>query len=82
MAIPGLGPCWRCGEWGHWATETGAEGTPKCPLAIRAESLAEHERRLRFYIDRFVEFKISTEYKRELIAAEHELWRNRKARAA
>lgn len=69
MPFPGIDPCWRCGKPGHWERE--------CPLRQRADSLAEHERRLQLYIDRFVENKISTDYKRQLIAEEHDLWRNR-----
>lgn len=71
-ALHGVDPCWRCGDSAHWASE--------CDLRKPAHSLAEHERRLQLYIDRFVENKISTEYKRELIAEEHELWRNRKSK--
>jgi len=75
MPVPGLDPCFRCGEYDHWASETTAAGKPKCPYAVRAESLAEHERRRQFYIDRYVELKISLEYKRQLIAEENDLWR-------
>lgn len=62
--------CFRCGNPGHWRDA--------CPLRQAAPTLAEHERRLRLYIDRFVDNDISTEYKRELIAEEHELWNSRK----
>lgn len=76
MALHGIDPCWRCGDTGHWANETTTDGkTPKCPYAIRAASLAEHERRMQFYIDRFAELKITTEYKRQLVAEEYTLWR-------
>lgn len=77
-ALHGIDPCWRCGDPAHWAAETDpATGRPKCPLAVRAATLAEHETRLQLYIDRFVENKISTEYKRQLIAEEHALWRGK-----
>lgn len=83
MPVPGIDPCRRCGQAGHWADDTDpATGQPKCPLRLPAKTLAEHERRLQLYIDRFVENRIGTEYKRELITQEHELWRNRKARKA
>ena len=75
MPIPGLDPCWRCGDTGHWASETDGNGKPKCPYAIRAKTLAEHEQRMQFYIDRFAELKITTEYKRQLVAEEYAMWR-------
>lgn len=79
MPVPGLDPCWRCGNLGHWASDTGQN---KCPLQERAKTLAEHERRLQFYIDRFVENRISMEYKRQLITEEHELWRRKERKAS
>lgn len=72
MAFHGIDPCWRCGNCGHWASE--------CELRFPAKTLAQHEWRIQLYIDRWQENKISTEYKRQLIAEEHDLWRNRQER--
>lgn len=80
MPVPGLSPCYRCGEYGHWEADiTPDTRQPECPLCYRAPTAAEHERRLQFHIDRFVELKISLGQKRQFIAEEYELRRNRNA---
>lgn len=80
MPVPGLSPCYRCGEYGHWESDLNpVTRQPECALRYRALSLTEHERRLQFHIDRYAELKISLSQKRQFITEEYDLRRNRNA---
>ena len=72
--MTGLG-CHMCGDMTHWRE--------LCPWNQPAATLAEHQHRIRTYIDRWAERKISTEMKREFVKGEYEMWNSRpKGKAA
>lgn len=69
--IPGTGTCFRCLDPGHWADD--------CPLAIPATSKAEHEGRIQKFVDMWIDGRIETLRKRQLISGENEMWRTTNA---
>lgn len=58
--------CFNCGSPDHWRDS--------CPIAIRADSHAEHMGRIASFIDRWVDGSITLEAKRLAIGAENMQW--------
>jgi hypothetical protein len=72
--VTGLG-CRMCGDMTHWQQ--------LCPWNNPAADLAEHQFRIRTYIDRMVANDISVAMKREFVKGEYEMWNaRRKGKAA
>ena len=72
--LTGDGNCFRCGQPGHWAQH--------CPLGLPAASKAEHERRIRLFVDRWIDGEIAAYEKQNLIRQENELWNKREKTGA
>lgn len=66
--------CFLCGQPDHWRD--------LCPLLQPADSLAEHQRRIRLFIDRMAENHMTVAAKREAVKYENEMWNSRKGKAA
>lgn len=66
--------CFLCGGADHWQAT--------CPLTEPAATLAEHQRRIRLFIDRWAENHMSTAAKREAVKNEYEMWNSRPKKAA
>lgn len=62
--------CHMCGGMDHWRE--------LCKLNQPAPDLAEHQRRIALFIDRYADKLISLEMKREFVRQEHEMWNSRK----
>lgn len=58
--------CFRCGEFDHWVDS--------CPMLRPAASEAEHLSRIRLYVDRWADGKMSREQKRVAISLENTMW--------
>lgn len=72
--MTGLG-CWLCGDLAHWRD--------LCPNQLPAATLAEHQARIRLYIDRWAENQMTTTAKREAVENEYRMWNEkRKAKRA
>ena len=64
------GPCYRCGQDGHWQDT--------CPLTTPAITPAEHEARIALYVRRWQDGHITIQQKRALIAEENQISKPRK----
>lgn len=73
MVLPNTGNCFRCGEEGHWADH--------CPLNHPATTKAEHESRIAAFVERWIDGKILTHQKRQLIETENRMWNDQKTGA-
>lgn len=71
--MTGLG-CHMCGDMTHWRE--------LCPWNHPAATLAEHQHRIRVFIDRWIANAISTQMKREFVTREYEMWNEKKRKKA
>ena len=61
------GPCFRCGNPGHWAeSET-------CPWNTKAATKTEHRARIAAFVQRYWDKQITAWQKREMIRHENEV---------
>lgn len=74
MGIWNSGNCFRCDQPGHWVDN--------CPLLLPASSEDEHLGRIRLYIDRWSEGKMTREEKRVAISLENKMWHGDNTRRA
>lgn len=64
--------CFLCGDLDHWRE--------LCPLLEPAATLAEHQRRIRLFIDRWADNQMTTAAKREAVENEYAMWAEKKKR--
>jgi hypothetical protein len=58
--------CFRCGSLDHFVAN--------CDLLKPAANYEEHAGRIKFYVDRWVERKMTRQQKRQAISLENEMW--------
>ena len=72
-ALANAGDCFTCGEEGHWVQH--------CPLNEPPATRKEHERRISLFVERWINGKIATSQKRQLIETENRMWNSAKTGA-